>query len=138
MMPGAVAMVHLAPEVQKQASGTFEDVALFDMQQHDSTRGSYQCTCGQLESRGLDWGRPWLQPCLAFLHWRGQLIKLAVAALQGSSAWHHLGHMLPEVALAGLDCEEGLLQGSPLLLCPALPCLCSTARAAGSVQLPCP
>lgn len=82
-----------------------------------------QLTSGNLEGWGPDWGgapvrqKPGSLFCL--LHWGGQLIKLAVAALQSGLARHQFSHMLPEVALAGLDCQVSSLQSCPLLCGPA-------------------
>lgn len=80
-------------------------------------------TSGKLEDRGLDGGGlpagHQAGSLLHLLHRGRQLIKLAVAALQGCLARHLLGHMLPEVALAGLHCQEGPLQSCPLFCCPA-------------------
>ena len=69
---------------------------------------------------------------LHLLHRGGQLIELGVAALQCRLARHQLGHMLPEVSLAGLHRQVGSLQRRLLILGPALlGCSCRGSATGG-------
>lgn len=104
---------------------------LNDMSQ--ASKANLLLTSGKFEGRGLEGGgvsaRPEAGGLLHLLQGGWQLIKLAVAALKSCLAGHHLGHMLPEVALAGLHRQVSSLQSCPLFCCP--PCERAAAPVTG-------